>query len=516
MVGPPTVANPGRGVKATGPARLLCEQNGMASPHPRSVVRRAADIAAESLPEDRLVAAFGKLVHQVYSKAPVRVGLFSGEELRVEYAHLHPHNIEIFDLPESDLHVLRAGNTVQRAGETLVPVRYASRTLGVIGVRPDAPIVDPDVLETCAVILASSLNAARLTLANVALVDQVGHDPLTGVANRRRFDAALINEWDRMRRSGKPLSVMMVDIDFYKAFNDRYGHQRGDTCLQLVAKALESCAARAGELLARYGGEEFGAILPSCDATTAILVAERMRSTIAALNIPHEGSSLERVSITVGVATMIPDAVQTSHEFFARADHFAYDAKKNGRNRVVAVGYESVEPPIMRTAPTHVNLPTHLASDEDHEALDELERALVRTPLVTLVGADPAYLMRLALRAGVEISHAFEDGVFYAELATIDDSEDVIFSIGAALGLPHDPSNEGERLLKHLRSRSLLLVLDGCGPVMDAVRAVIPSILDASPHVRILVTAPAPLEIARERVIIGHTASLSGTARVSA
>ena len=488
----------------------------MASPHPRSVVRRAADVAAESFTEDRLVAAFGKLVHQVYTKAPIRIGLFSGEELRIDYAHLHPHNIEIFDVSESDLHLLRAGNTVQRAGETLVPVRYATRTLGVIGVRPSAPIVDPDVLETCAVIFAGALNAARLSLANVALVDQVGHDPLTGVANRRRFDAALINEWDRMRRSGKPLSVMMIDIDFYKAFNDRYGHQRGDTCLQLVAKALESCTARAGELLARYGGEEFGAIMPSCDATTAILVAERMRTTIAALNIPHEGSTLGRVSVTTGIATMIPDAGQTSHEFFARADHFAYDAKKNGRNRVVTVGYESAEPPIMRTAPSDVHLPTHLQSDEDHEALDELERALVRTALVTLVGSDSAYLMRLALRVGVEISHAFEDGVFYAELATIEDATDVSSSIGAALGLPDEPGHESDRLLKHLRNRSLLLVLDGCGPVMDAVRSVIPAILDSSPHVRILVTAPAPLEIARERVIIGHTASLSGKARASA
>jgi len=481
-----------------------------------TVARRAAELATDALAEDQLVAAFGELVHQAYSKADVRIGLFSGEDLAIEYPPIDDRrDTVVFDLPKSDLARLRAGETINRAGETIAPVRYTTRTLGVIGLISGSPIVDFDVLETCAAIFASALNGARLEAANVTLVDQVGHDPLTGVANRRRFDAGLINEWDRMRRSGKSLSVMMIDIDFYKAFNDRYGHQRGDTCLQLVAKALESCATRAGEVLARYGGEEFGAILPTADASTAILIAERMRATIATLNIPHEGSTLGRVSVTVGVATMVPDGSMTSHEFYARADHFAYDAKKNGRNRVVAPGYESAESPIMRTAPTDIRLPTHLASDEDHDALDELERALVRTPLVTLVGADSAYLMRLALRAGVEISHAFEDGVFYAELATIESEANVLSAIGAALGLLPDGRHESERLLKHLRSRSLLLVLDGCGPVIEAVRAVVPPILDGAPHVRILATAPVPLEIPRERVILGHTGSLSGTARAS-
>jgi diguanylate cyclase (GGDEF)-like protein len=171
--------------------------------------------------------------------------------------------------------------------------------------------------------------------ANAQLRQLSFHDALTGLPNRRQFDLTLELEWNRAQRNRRPLSLLLLDVDCFKALNDLYGHQAGDDCLQRVAGALQRSLRRAGELVARYGGEEFAAILPDADPSGAALVAEAMRAAVLELQVLHDGSLVERfVTISIGVASVYPSADEAPASLIAAADEALYRAKDLGRNRV--------------------------------------------------------------------------------------------------------------------------------------------------------------------------------------
>jgi diguanylate cyclase (GGDEF)-like protein len=144
-------------------------------------------------------------------------------------------------------------------------------------------------------------------------------------------------EWRRLLREGGPLSLVMVDIDHFKAYNDTYGHQKGDECLKAVAQTLRLALHRPGDLCARYGGEEFGVILPGTDATGAYGVAEGLRRSIEELAVPHDGSAVAPVvTISVGVATVQPQEGGSGAVLIQAADQALYESKRAGRNRASA------------------------------------------------------------------------------------------------------------------------------------------------------------------------------------
>ena len=161
-------------------------------------------------------------------------------------------------------------------------------------------------------------------------------DGLTGVANRRSFDEVLVAEWLRGTRDVKPLSLVLLDVDHFKRYNDAFGHQGGDACLKTIASALTVSCHRSADLVARYGGEEFAAILPGTTVSGALTVAERIRADIAALKLPHPGNdNVGCVSISLGVATVVPDRTLEMGELVEAADRALYAAKRAGRNRAV-------------------------------------------------------------------------------------------------------------------------------------------------------------------------------------
>ncbi|WP_322522054.1 sensor domain-containing diguanylate cyclase [Guyparkeria halophila] len=160
-------------------------------------------------------------------------------------------------------------------------------------------------------------------------------DGLTGVANRRMFDSILEVEWANAYRHGQPISLVMLDIDYFKQYNDEYGHLAGDDCLKTVARALEQSGVRAGDLLARFGGEEFLLLLPNTDEEAAHAVAERCRQLVLDQRIPHATSSIApQLSASFGVATVIPTGDMAPVELVETADCHLYRAKNAGRNRV--------------------------------------------------------------------------------------------------------------------------------------------------------------------------------------
>lgn len=189
-------------------------------------------------------------------------------------------------------------------------------------------------------ITARKIAEDEVAALNQELALQAVTDGLTGLANRRRFNEALELEWRRAAREGKPLSLLMIDVDRFKLYNDRYGHPRGDRCLQAVATVIASFARRAGDVAARYGGEEFATLLPGSDETGAAAMGEALRGAIEALGLEHAGSLPNGiVTVSIGVATIRPGTNADSgrsEDIVLNADAALYQAKRAGRNRVAS------------------------------------------------------------------------------------------------------------------------------------------------------------------------------------
>ncbi|MFP4007131.1 MAG: diguanylate cyclase [Spirulinaceae cyanobacterium] len=172
--------------------------------------------------------------------------------------------------------------------------------------------------------------------ANHALIELASLDSLTQVANRRRFDEYFEREWQVAFRNQKPLGLILCDLDYFKPYNDCYGHQAGDRCLEQVAAAMKSTVKRSVDLVARYGGEEFAIILPDTEISGAFKVAEEIRAAVRHLKLPHQHSLISsRVTLSLGVTSAIPQALDESYEAIAAADTALYQAKSDGRDRVV-------------------------------------------------------------------------------------------------------------------------------------------------------------------------------------
>lgn len=171
--------------------------------------------------------------------------------------------------------------------------------------------------------------------AQTALEKLANRDGLTGIANRRSFDERLTNEWKSERRDSRTLSLLMIDVDHFKCYNDTYGHQAGDNCLQQIARVLEQVVYRPGDLVARYGGEEFAMILTATDAAGASIVARRILDRIAELAIPHSGGEAGHVTLSIGIATLLPKPDMAPDILISAADGALYRAKHGGRNRFV-------------------------------------------------------------------------------------------------------------------------------------------------------------------------------------
>ena len=206
--------------------------------------------------------------------------------------------------------------------ELVARIRYHSRSYMTL-------------LQRDAAYRALRVSQQQLLDTNLVLQRLMNSDGLTGLSNRRHFDEYMELEWRRSLREQNQLSLLMIDVDYFKAYNDSFGHLEGDEALRKVAAAIKDASARPSDLPARYGGEEFALVLPNTSQGGARLVAEKLRMTVEALKVPHispsEGSSL---TISIGLSTMTPTAGSNCRELISAADKGLYSAKNNGRNQV--------------------------------------------------------------------------------------------------------------------------------------------------------------------------------------
>ncbi len=249
-----------------------------------------------------------------------------------------------------------------------------TRNLQLRSTREELQLREKDLLTANETLLRNLQEIAGL---QEQLREQANRDPLTGLYNRRFLDSTLERELARCRRDGHSLSLIMLDVDYFKKYNDRYGHQAGDECLRSVARTLQESAKRASDLAARYGGEEFSLVLADTDAAVAQRLAETVRQSIEALDMPHEQSRTGKVTISVGVATMTNAAYQDAESLFRAADEALYRAKQGGRNQVQVAPETPQRVGVGEGAAADlVQLVWHAAYECGHTAIDDEHQAL--------------------------------------------------------------------------------------------------------------------------------------------
>jgi diguanylate cyclase (GGDEF)-like protein len=405
--------------------------------------------------------------------------------------------------------VMTAGETIVRGdGEKLaigVPIHFGRSTFGAICfdriVAYDAE--DVTLLESCALYAGARLYHESAVQSSERYARLAFTDALTGIANRRSFDENFVREWARAMRDHSSVAILMLDLDFFKSYNDGYGHQAGDACLQKVATALAGCIKRPGDLLARYGGEEFVALLPDTDVAGATALAEDLREAVTTLAIVHEGSSLGHLSASIGAAAAVPETAGGSAGLLHSADDGLYRAKLGGRNRVYADGYESQSATTRprRMAQDH-NLPVSLTRLIGRRTEIEQARGLLSDHrLVSIVGTGGTGKTRVAIAVANELAERFDDGVRFVDLSSIADPLLVASTIASLFGadVPMDESAT-EALADALNTKSTLLVFDNCEHITEAAGALTGALLRRCPHLCVLATSREPLGIAGEAV----------------
>jgi diguanylate cyclase (GGDEF)-like protein len=402
--------------------------------------------------------------------------------------------------------VLERGETIARSTETGVsvgvPIRFGNTLLGAVvldGVQADLALTP--LLESCALYIGVRIHEEGTLEETQRYVKLALTDALTGIANRRKFDETLEHEWGRARREGTSLAIVMIDVDYFKAFNDHYGHQAGDLCLQQIAHALADCIRRPGDLFARYGGEEFVAVLPSTDLTGATVLAERLRAALAHLKVAHGESSLGHVSLSAGVAAAFATDDLSAADLLARADAALYDAKIAGRNRVVTDGYVSRTHAVERVAvPPRGNLPVPLAPLVGRvDEIAELGASIASHRLVTVVGTGGIGKTRVTMHVAAALAGRYPDGVWFVDLAPVADPALVTRSVANVFGdRAIAAAVDGDDLARRIAAKQALLVIDNCEHLLAEAAAVIGALVRSCPQLRVIATSREPLGIVGE------------------
>ncbi|OCR02318.1 diguanylate cyclase [Oscillatoriales cyanobacterium USR001] len=270
---------------------------------------------------------------------PYGVDLFSNRPIHVLY---HMVRTDFLVLPGAALIVMAAQRAVQRSPELLyepVVVKIDNGIYKLLDVH-QLLLALSQIHEQATWYISElyynlELAKSELEMANSELFRLASLDGLTQIANRRRFDEYLDREWQRLEQEQTPLSLILCDVDFFKIYNDTYGHQAGDRCLQQIAKALQDAVKSEAYLVARYGGEEFAVILPNSTLEYAAKIAEQIRVYMKALEIKYPQSPISPyVTLTFGIASVIPHSTTSKENLIAAADKALYQAKFLGRDRI--------------------------------------------------------------------------------------------------------------------------------------------------------------------------------------
>ncbi|MBC5801436.1 MAG: diguanylate cyclase [Candidatus Eremiobacteraeota bacterium] len=473
----------------------------------RDLVYGTAELVSRDLPVADLLERAVDLGKAFFDASSLEIRLRDADLAYGTNAPLRPGARVTIDRAAAE--VLRSGVTVRGTDATSmhVPIRFGSDVRGVISIASASGAtfddVDASLFEKWALLLAVRIHELHLCAANARLEVLAGMDGLTGIHNRRAFGESLAQAWERAAQTGTSLAIAMIDVDFFKSYNDKYGHVAGDACLKQIAQTI-ALSLRAGDVLGRYGGEEFAVFFEATSLEAAIEVSERLRENIFTHGTPHLGSRLGRVTASVGVAAVVPTTSDAPGALLERADAALYEAKARGRNRVVAEAYVSESNAALPSHDVRNNLPTPASSFcARQDDAQRLRAALDESRLVTLAGFGGVGKTRLALEVAGDLVAHFADGVWFVDLAGTRDP-DVIPGLVAAMLDVRDPaaSSDPDALAERCRHKALLLVLDNCEHLKRDCARFAATLLRKAPRIRVLATSREPLDAPDEVVVL--------------
>ncbi|HLX25590.1 MAG TPA: diguanylate cyclase, partial [Candidatus Cybelea sp.] len=383
------------------------------------------------------------------------------------------------------------------------PMRFGSAIIGAVALATAHPLDADDrrLLGTWAAILSLSLHQLSVEEENARLEAIAGNDQLTGISNRRSLDLRLRSDFERAQASQTLLSLAIFDIDYFKSYNDRYGHLAGDGALRRVAQAFAACLHRTGDSIARFGGEEFVAILPATDSQEAVTIAERMRAAVFDLRIPNEESGLGILTVSAGIATSRSQDGDSS-DVLARADAELYRAKAAGRNHVAASDYLSQSVPASHAGAGVHNVPGSRTAFIGREIeLANLQRAIERSRFVTLAGPGGAGKTRLAVQTALSVSGTYRDGVWFVDVSSLRDAPAILRQLAAHLGIQSRGIEVADAVADRLRHAHALIVFDGCERSLDGVRHAVDTLLARSIWPKIVCVSREVLNLPGESVL---------------
>lgn len=499
------------------------------------IVRQTAELLSLGIPLSELFERFCLLLAEFVDASVVFIALQSERGTHIEFAYDHGFSLrdahipieaasqsqlvmqsgqsilmrEPEDLPQQRVPLKMPWGTVEDTQSAIfVPLRFGAHTIGVLSVQTYRSRAydrsDLQLLETCALYVAVAVQAEYMRTQKERAEAVATIDPVTGAGTRRLFDERLQHEWNRARRTGETLGVILMDIDRFKAFNDTYGHVAGDSCLAQVAQAARACVSRSTDLFARYGGEEFAAVL--CDVTSgaALTIAERMRAAVAELQIPHARSETGFVTASFGIACAAASDGDP-RPLLQSADEALYAAKSSGRNRSCLQG-RHVQP---QGGVIAGNLPAPATPFIGRSVeLEALSRSLALSRLTTILGPGGVGKTRCALAVARQLVNAYAHGTWFIDLSAIRQQLEVAATLCNTLRIPQrGHGNAADAAAEFLSDKHCLLILDNCEQVADATADLCERILQRSIRTTIVATSREPLKSRYERVF--HLSALT-------
>jgi diguanylate cyclase (GGDEF)-like protein len=406
--------------------------------------------------------------------------------------------------------VVRFGNSGRggagETGDSSVPLVLDGIRMGALTVDFGRPPSEDEreTLMLLAAPLAASLAWRTHADERTRLRDLARTDALTGLANRMAFDEELDAAWERCCERGVPLTLTLLDIDYFKIYNDIYGHVAGDHCLRAVARLLSGQSRAEAEFVARYGGEEFALISQRLAPAEAVAAIGSVLRLFQEHPIVHEGSTLGRISLSAGIACSVPARGRPIGDFVIEADRALYRAKVLGRNRVCAGAHASGGPIVSRHTRVLAAPPPFDDATVGREAdLVQVTGALRQSRMITLVGSAGIGKSRLARLVGSAAQQFVTDGAVYVNLSLLAPDSDPVATIGAALDIAVEGADVREALHDALRERETLLILDDIAAVdIPRITALCEDLLAAAPSLSIIATSRSALGCAQERVVV--------------
>ncbi|HVA34016.1 MAG TPA: diguanylate cyclase, partial [Candidatus Baltobacteraceae bacterium] len=487
----------------------------------RDLVRRATLLFSTSLPLHDVYAQLASLLATFVDAGSVLIAVGNASQARLEYnfeagAGGRPDDATVpadsivgrvlrdgkpillrrlQDWPSSRIVSVDGKQTQDSESGIFVPILFGGESIGVISVQSLVADAydegDVSLLETCALYLGARIHDER-SVPNAVL-------PVP-LSNQATFDEALRTRWQRCAREDLALSVLLVDVDLFSAFNEIYGHVAGDTCLRQIGRAIAACG-RPGDVVARYASNEFAILMPQSDATSAARTGERIRDAVGALSIVHQGSSLGHLTVSVGVASYVPASDATEQQILAQVAAQIARAKANGRNRVVGETYESQAEPATRATTLRHDLPIPQTAFFGREtSIAGISDALSSHAVVTITGPSGSGKTRTALETARREAQRYPDGLWFVDLGGLAAGSHVAQAVVSALFPRLDIDADATRWEDLFGDKQLLLVLDDCSHLRPACAQLAAAIAQNAPGVRMLATSDLPLTIHAESV----------------